>query len=126
MAHDRSGMQREICSQQPYPFTVSNLTDFCARLDHLYFVFNINDALLKENQFYHQPVALPQQVQPQKQSVLLSPHLLTILETLRFKENLDQHFPTTEYTSNFEAVKTAFEVAGPALNCEDFSPSALI
>jgi hypothetical protein len=53
LVEDSTGQQRQICDLQPYPFTVSNLTDFSARINNFSFVFNVNDTLLNENSFYN-------------------------------------------------------------------------
>ena len=40
-------------SNQHVPFTTNNLRDFDARITKLYFVFNLNDQLMKENEYYY-------------------------------------------------------------------------
>ncbi len=38
------------------PFNTSNLRDFGAHLQKLFFVLNINDAMVKENEFMYKQV----------------------------------------------------------------------
>ena len=40
------------------PFNTSNLRDFGAHLQKLFFVFNINDAMVKENEFMYRQIDL--------------------------------------------------------------------
>lgn len=44
-------MSDQPLSNQHVPFTTSNLRDFDAHLQKLFFVFNVNEALLRENEF---------------------------------------------------------------------------
>lgn len=53
LVNDELGNMRQICCQQPYPFTVSNLADFHVKLMNMSFVLNINNNLIKENSFYN-------------------------------------------------------------------------
>ena len=118
LAHDETGEGRQICSRQPYPFTVSNLSDFSAQIDWFRFVFNVNDTLLKENSFLnHQtdtPLISTDDVLPDEQEssgvkVLLSPHLLTILDALKFKTTFDA-FQNETFGSNFEMLVRAVKL----------------
>ena len=81
---------------------MSNLQDFEARIDTLSFVFNVNDFLLKENSFFNSnPSDIDLISLPQRPNVLLTPHLLTILEALEQKHSKDP-LARLEYLSNFD------------------------
>ena len=113
-------------SHQHVPFTTNNLRDFGARVTKLYFVFNLNDEMMRENQYYYgkQVPMLPYGARARAMGIpllasvptsMMQPIQIQLLPQLvqmmdQVKTGLEGAPSEMQYLSNFEILVDALKV----------------